>query len=795
MSFLATAGLLFPGHLEAYQYRNNETGADFVLVGVGVFRQNLTSVDGDEVIFEDGDDGFPTDYSNRSYLSLYGEGFLNEDWQFSLTSQYDEEDPDQPFTFLLKLEKDKQFAIIGDHKEGSFLNTVFTASNDTMRGLTLHGETESFGATVIGGAVRGESTTDEIRGDGSSGRYRLSEAPVIRGTETVRIEIRDRTNLSRVITSTPQTKGRDYTIDYDRGELMFTSPVEESDFGGNPVFIVVNYQYDTPGGLYNRSRYGIQATADILPGLQIGATYLADSDWDDEISSPIIDNRLQIIGGTLTYNHNDRHQISVELARSDVPSLESESDDTALRAELMATPLTDLTLKADYWRVGRDFLTFGNFDLAAGSITRTNENQTPFYFASSSLDFELDPNNTTTLGTNMESYGLSGAYTLVSHTVSAGFRHSRDNIPDDAELPTHEHDHYFTALSNISPEGDGYMIGAELLQDSGDGDTAINTTESKRLIGAIRQPIGQFSLTGPITLQGAYQYKQFDDQDTDDNSTKSHDLLTRIELLPFPDFMIFTEGGFTYLYQESAGDYSERSLLGLLGCKGELNRYFQLDGNIKYRVYHDLIKDRRSRQEQSLFLRWQSKPLDVLRTDLHVEYRLDEDFTVERDTTKILLGADFWWDIRSDLLFHGSYEREWNENDSVSGNNETSSYDDILFRLDWQLTEAASLFAYYRLEYDELETEPLDTTRVRTTTEMIGTKYRFSHDLEAVAAYRRKVLSNDADNYKLKAYGELSYAITKYLSIAPGYEYSRYDRDNDEEYEAHVFYINLIGKL
>ncbi len=756
LSLLTSSGLLFPRHSEAYQYKNNETGADFVLVGVGVFRQNLTSVDGDEIIFEDGDDGFPTDYSNQSYLSLYGEGYLNKDWQFSLTSQYDEEDPDQAFTFLLELKKDKHYAIIGDHKEGSFLNTFFTVSNDTMRGLTLHGETEAVRATVMAGAVRGESTTDEIRGDGTSGRYQLSEAPVIRGNETIRIEIRDRNNPTRVIKSTSQIRGRDYTIDYDRGEIMFTSPVEESDFTGNPVFIVANYQYDSPGGLYNRARYGLQTTADVLPGLEVGVTYLADSDWEDKFSSAIIDKRQQIVGGTVSYNHNDRHKLSVELARSDIPSLESQSDDTAFRAEFLTSPLTDLTLQADYWRVGKDFLTFGNYDLASGSITRAVDNETPFYFISNSIDFDLDPNNTAALGTNMESYGVSGSYNFGSHTASTGFRHFRDNIPDETEQPTEFRDNYFVTLSSFSPEGNGYMVGAELLKTHGD-DTAINDSDTRRLIGGIRHLVGQSSLTGPITLQGVYQYEQFDDQDVDDNSTTSHDLLTRIELLPLHNFTLFAEGGVNYLYRESVGDYSERSLLGLLGCKGEINRYFQLDGNVKYRIYND--------------------------------------FNAERDTTKTLLGAEFWWDVRSNLLFHGSYEREWDEIDTVSGNNEISSYDDILFRLDWQLSESASLFAYYRLEYDKLETEPLDETRVRTTTEMIGAKYQFSEKLEAVTAYRRKVLDDDADNYKLKAYGEVSYAINRYLSIAPGYEYSRYDKDESEEYEAHVFYINLIGKL
>ena len=117
---------------------------------------------------------------------------------------------------------------------------------------------------------------------------------------------------------------------------------------------------------------------------------------------------------------------------------------------------------------------------------------------------------------------------------------------------------------------------------------------------------------------------------------------------------------------------------------------------------------------------------------------------------------------------------------------------------DWtgNSVEEVSLFAYYRLEYDELETASLDSSRVRTTTEMAGGKYRFHHDWEFVAAYRKKSLGDAADNSKMKVYGELVYSLNDYISIAPGYEHSRYDsEDGDDEYKADVLYINLIGKL
>ncbi|PIE72838.1 MAG: hypothetical protein CSA20_05925 [Deltaproteobacteria bacterium] len=784
----------------AYSYKNAESGADYVLVGTGVLRLNLTSVDGDEDLFRDGDEGLPPDFSNRSYLSLYGEGFLNKDLEFTLDAQYDQEDPDQEFTFLMELKKDRNYMILGDHKEDSFADTVFTLSDDKMRGLTLHGEKNIgdekgfVGATGIAGAVRGASVTAEIRGDGTSGRYRLDEAPVIRGSERIRIEVRDRNNPTRVLSSTTQARGRDYTIDYERGELLFTRPVNESDFRGNPVVIVASYQYDAPGGLYQRSRYGARTKVRI-GSLQVGTTYLADSVWDDGFTSGIIDDRNQIVGVDLSYNNNDRHLASIEIARSDTPGLDSSDEDIAFKAAFATTPLTDLSVRGNYWRVGKDFLTFGNDDLGTDSVNLGSGVETPFTFVSGSFDFDLDPNNAPSLGTDMEAYSLASSYLFGEHGEAvAGLRLSRDNIPDDDELPVNHQDTYFASVSSLDSEGNGYMVGTDFVAASGDGPGAVNDTLTSRLVGGGRYKVGQSSITGPVTLQGVYQYEQFDDNDVSDNSTMAHDLLTRIETLPLADFMVFAEAGYNILYRDSEDDFTEQSMIGVVGAEGEINRYVKLDGNVKYRLYDDLIADRRSREELSVFLRWQSRPLDTLRTALRVEYRDDQDLIGDASADKILLGGDIWWDISSDLLFHGSYEREWDNRETGSNSDETSIYDDILLRLDWKVTEDATVFAHYRLEYDELEIEPLDATRVRTTTEMLGVKYRFNQWFEAISAYRRKTVDDDIDNEKMKVYGELVCTINKYLSVSPGFEHSRYD-DGSDEYEANVFYVNLIGKL
>ena len=81
-----------------------------------------------------------------------------------------------------------------------------------------------------------------MRGDGTSGLYRLSHVPLVIGSEKLRIESRDRFHTERVVESRTMTRFLDYSIDYERGELFFKEPVLDRDTNFNPVFIIVEYE-------------------------------------------------------------------------------------------------------------------------------------------------------------------------------------------------------------------------------------------------------------------------------------------------------------------------------------------------------------------------------------------------------------------------------------------------------------------------------------------------------------------------------------------------------------------------
>ena len=70
-----------------------------------------------------------------------------------------------------------------------------------------------------------------------------------------------------------------------------------------------------------------------------------------------------------------------------------------------------------------------------------------------------------------------------------------------------------------------------------------------------------------MTLQGAYQYEQFDDEDEEDNSTKVHDFIGRAEIMPLPDFILFAEGGLNYLLKNNKVTTLKGPLWDLVGLK------------------------------------------------------------------------------------------------------------------------------------------------------------------------------------------------------------------------------------
>ncbi|HEX6637114.1 MAG TPA: OmpA family protein, partial [Steroidobacteraceae bacterium] len=229
---------------------------------------------------------------DRYYL-LYGDG---TEQRFEAATQN---------KLYLKLERRQFVALFGD------FDTGFTVTELTRYNRTLNGFRSDFGGEhlqVSGFAARTDTglVQDELQGDGTSGLYRLSRSPIVIGSDKLRIEIRDRFELTRVIESRALSPFIDYHLDYDRGTIFFKQPVQSRDENLNPVFIVADYEVRNGGD--DETSAGLRVATKLADDrLEIGASALHEGAQTGD---------SQVYGADLKWRATPNTRVRAEVAQS-----------------------------------------------------------------------------------------------------------------------------------------------------------------------------------------------------------------------------------------------------------------------------------------------------------------------------------------------------------------------------------------------------------------------------------------------------------------------------------------------
>lgn len=172
----------------------------------------------------------------------------------------------------VKLERGTFYAMFGDFDTGL---TVTELSRYT-RSLT-GGKTEYRGRNfTFNGFVSDTNLSfarDEIRGDGTSGRYRLTRSNIVINSDKIRLETRDRFHSEKILKEELLLRHLDYNIDYREGTIYFKKPVYSKDEQLNPIFIVAEYEANDGGDKsYNYGGRASVRTAD--DRVELGATHI-----------------------------------------------------------------------------------------------------------------------------------------------------------------------------------------------------------------------------------------------------------------------------------------------------------------------------------------------------------------------------------------------------------------------------------------------------------------------------------------------------------------------------------------
>lgn len=196
------------------------------------------------------------------YYTIYGDG------------SYEQSEAASARPLYVKIERDRFYALFGDYNTGLTVTNLSRYSRN-FNGLKSELKEDKYDYNVFVSDNNQQFVKDEIRGDGTSGLYRLSRKSIVLNSESIVIETRDRFRSEVIVSSRNMSRFMDYSIDYDDGAIYFKSPVGSRDENFNPNYIVVNYEtYDAATTAYN---YGGRGAARLLDKkVEIGGTYVKE---------------------------------------------------------------------------------------------------------------------------------------------------------------------------------------------------------------------------------------------------------------------------------------------------------------------------------------------------------------------------------------------------------------------------------------------------------------------------------------------------------------------------------------
>lgn len=235
----------------------------------------------------------------------------------------------------VRIERAQFYAMFGDYDTGLTV-TEMSRYSRTLNGLKSEYRGEQFGYNAFATTTSQGFVRDDLRGDGTSGRYRLTRRNILVNSDKVRIEVRDRFRNEVIVSSRALVRFLDYDIDYALGTLFFREPIPSRDEFFNPVYIVVEYESADPGD--EKATYGGRAAWRPTQAVELGATYVHEGNVGADGNLAGVDVTFRPDESTTIkgeYASSDRLQSGIDLS-GQAWKVEAIREDQALAARLYA---------------------------------------------------------------------------------------------------------------------------------------------------------------------------------------------------------------------------------------------------------------------------------------------------------------------------------------------------------------------------------------------------------------------------------------------------------------------------
>jgi len=255
-----------------------------------------------EYLLTMGYDSSKTDGGNRNRLQQY----INPTQYYTLYGDVVQRQSDAPSKkkLYLKLERETFYAMFGDYDTGLSI-TELGRYVRTMNGIKSEMKKSRYGYTAFASRTSQSYIKDELRGNGTSGLYRLGRQQIILGSETLRVETRDRFQSNEIINSVQMQRFVDYDIDYQAGTLYFKSPVNSRDINMNPTYIVIEYESNDSKDQFLNA--GGRVYGKPLESVEIGSTFVREGQLYHNNRVMAMDATVEVGSAT---------EVKAEIARS-----------------------------------------------------------------------------------------------------------------------------------------------------------------------------------------------------------------------------------------------------------------------------------------------------------------------------------------------------------------------------------------------------------------------------------------------------------------------------------------------
>ena len=303
---------------------------DWILVGLAEGSLGLERLDGPGAIDSN-------DLLNEGRVAFFAKGVIKGDWLLTLAVDtarrrgdadgdlfagqidpnavytlfgdrtFQDREAESRFPFYVKLEKNTFQVLFGDY-DTDLNDTTLGRYNRRLSGLSTLYEGKNVSFSGFAAQTNQGFTRDEFAADGTSGPFNLSAAPLVRNSDTIFVETRDRFRPDEVVSVLRLSRFVDYDIDFDTGEIIFRTPISATDEAFNPKIIVA--EYETSAAVERNLVIGGRVSARAFNDrVEVGATYIRE-----EGSDTVADAVSQLGGVDLTVHLDKSTELHAEYA-------------------------------------------------------------------------------------------------------------------------------------------------------------------------------------------------------------------------------------------------------------------------------------------------------------------------------------------------------------------------------------------------------------------------------------------------------------------------------------------------